>query len=230
MDAGPRPNFPCAFGDMRLTPILLAAIALAAPAAPAFAHHLGVIVPQDDEVTAVFKRVRALLSEGRFDLAARECEDTPLGRRLAEASRGGPPDVRAEVLGALARHDAPGTELALLRFFLVVVRNLAGEALRRVNDPGLSERAQGEQALKLLAAGWRYYNLVDYTLYRREAKAALRVRLAFEDVEFALGGTKSRQARYDGAAARRALEQFLALLAEVLDATAPGVPAAVKGR
>ncbi|HEY7677636.1 MAG TPA: hypothetical protein VIG69_11220 [Candidatus Methylomirabilis sp.] len=199
----------------------LLAIALLAIAAPLEAHHLGVIVPRDDEVTVAFKRVRGLVKEGRFDLASRECEAVPLGPRLAEASRGGPPDVRGEVRGALARRDAPGTELALLRFFLVVVRDLAGEALRRVNDPGLAERAQAEQALKLLAAGWRYYNLVDYTLYQREAKAALRARLAFEDIEFALGGSKSRQARYDAAAARLALEKFRALLGEILAAPAP---------
>ena len=214
---------------MPRTPSLLA-IALLAISAPLEAHHLGAIVPRDDEVTVAYKRVRGLLKEGWFDLAARECEGAPLGRRLAEASRPGAPDVRGEVMAALARRDAPGTELALLRFFLVVVRDLAGEALRRVNDGALAERARADQALKLLAAAWRYYNLVDYTLYQRNVKAALRARLAFEDAEFALGGTKSRQARYDGTAARRALEQFLALLAEVLDATAPGVPAAGKGR
>lgn len=218
MVAARAPSSRSEFGDVRLAPALLVAIALAAPAA---AHHLGVIVPQDDEVTLAFKRIRGLLAGGRFDLAARECEGTPLGRRLAEASRGGTPDVRAEVRAALARRDAAGTELALMRFFLVVVRGLLGEALARVNDPGLAERTKADQALKLLAAGWRYYNLVDFTLYRRDAKAALRARLAFGDAEFALGGSKSRQARYDGAAARRALEQFRALLAEVLDATAP---------
>jgi hypothetical protein len=199
----------------------LLAIALLAISAPLEAHHLGVIVPRDDEVTLAFKRVRGLLKEGRFDLAAQECEGTPLGRRLVEASRGGTPDVSGEVRAALARRNVPGAELALLRFFLVVVRDLVGEALRRVNDPGLAERAQAEQALKLLAAGWRYYNLVDYTLYQREAKAALRARLAFEDIEFALGGSSSRQVRYDAAAARLALEKFRTLLGEILAATAP---------
>jgi hypothetical protein len=214
------PSFLCASGNVPRAPYLLAA-ALLVTAAPLEAHHLGAIVPRDDEVTVAYKRVRGLLKEGRFDLAARECEGTPLGLRLAEASRGGPPDVRGEVMDALARRDAPGTERALLRFFLVVVRNLGGEALRRVNDPGLAQRAQAEQALKLLAAGWRYYNLVDYTLYQRDVKAALRVRLAFEDAEFALGGSRAPQARYDGTAARRALEKFQALLAEILAATAP---------
>ncbi len=225
MAAARAPNSRCGSVEVRFRSALLAAVALAALAAPAGAHHLGTIVPRDDEVTVVFKRVRGLLKEGRFDLAARECEGTPLGRRLAEASgRGGGPDVRAEALAALARRDAPGMEQALMRFFLVVVRGLVGEALGRVNDGGLAERVKADQAIKLLAAGWRYYNLVDYTLYRHAAKAALRVRLAFEDAEFALGGSRSQQARYDGAAARLALEKFQALLAEVLDVTAPAAP------
>jgi len=197
---------------------------LAALASPADAHHLGTIVPRDDEVTVAFKRVRSLLKEGRFDLAARECEGTPLGRRLAEVSGRGAPDVQGEVRAAIARGDGPGAEQALMRFFLVVLRGLVGEALRRANDAGLPGRAQADQALKLLAAGWRYYNLVDYILYQRDAKAALRIRLAFEDAEFALGGSRAPQARYDAAAARRALEEFRGLLAQILEATMPAAP------
>ena len=215
---------------MRPPASLLAAVSLIAVAAPGGAHHLGVIVPRDDEVTLVFKRIRGLLKEGRFELAARDCEDTPLGRRLAEVSRRGMPDVRDEVRSALARADAPGTELALTRFFLVVLRGLLDEALGRVNDPALAEQVKADQALTLLAAGWRYYNLVDYTLYQREAKAALRIRLAFGDAEFALGGSRAPQARYDGAAARPALAKFQTLVSEILEATASGVPAAGKGR
>jgi len=206
------------------TPLLIAVTLTLLPA-PTIAHHLGVIVPRDDEVTLVFKRVRGLLKEGRFDLATRECDATPLGRRLDEMSRRGPPDVRAEVRAALARRDAPGTELALARFFLVTLRGLLGEALARVNDAGLAERVKGDQALKLMAAGWRYYNLMDYTLYQRDVKAALRIRLAFEDAEFALGGSKAKQARYDEAGARRVLGTFQALVSEILGATALPDPA-----
>ncbi len=205
------------------TPLLIAVTLTLLPA-PAGAHHLGVIVPRDDEVTVVFKRVRGLLKEGRFDLAARECDATPLGRRLDEVSRRAPPDVRAEVRAALARRDAPGTELALARFFLVVLRGLLGEARARVNDAGRDERAKADQALKLLAAGWRYYNLVDYTLYQRDVKAALRIRLAFEDAEFALGGSKAKQARYNTEAAQRALGAFQALVSEILERTVPPDP------
>ena len=209
------------------TPLLIAVTLTLLPA-PTIAHHLGVIVPRDDEVTLVFKRVRGLLKEGRFDLATRECDATPLGRRLDEVSRRAPPDVRAEVRAALARRDAPGTELALARFFLVIVRGLVSEAVSRVQDAALTERVKADQALKLLAAGWRYYNLADYAIYQRDVKAALGVRLAFEDAEFALGGGRAKQARYDGAAARRTLEAFRALVAKILDETAPGAPAGTK--
>lgn len=204
---------------------VLVALVLGAWGPPAAAHHLGVIVPRDDEVTLGFKRVRALLKEGRFHLAARECEATPLGRRLAEVSTQGGPDVRAEVRAAIAQRDGPGAEQALMRFFLAVLRGLLGEALARVDDPGPPERARAEQALKLLAAAWRYYNLVDFTLYQRDAKAALRARLAFEDAEASLGGTKAKGARFDPPAARRALGAFRALVSEILEATAPPDPA-----
>jgi hypothetical protein len=205
-------------------------IASAISAIPAGAHHLGVIVPRDDEVTLGFKRIRGFLKEGRFELAARECEATPLGRRLVEVGGRGAPAVGDEVREALTRRDAPAAELALMRFFLVLLRGLLGEALVRVNDGGLAERARADAALKLLAAGWRYYNLVDYTLYQRDVKAALRVRLAFEDAEFAAGGSRARSARYDGAAARRSLGAFQGLVTEILEATAPGAPTARKGR
>jgi hypothetical protein len=210
---------------VRLASALLAAAVLATPGGPAAAHHLGVIVPRDDEVTLVFKRIQGFLKERRFDLATKECEATPLGRRLAEVSGPGAPDVRAELRAALARRDAAGTELALARFFLVLLRGLLGEALGRVNDGGLAERTKADQSLKLLAAGWRYYNLVDYTLYQRDVKAALRVRLAFEDAEAALGGSRAQQARFDEAAARLALERFRALASEILEGTAPAAGA-----
>ena len=207
---------------------LLIAVALAVLAAPGSAHHLGLIVPPDDDVTLGYKRIRSVIKEGRFDLAARECGATPLGRRLDEASRQSPPDVSSEVRAAIARRDAPGTELALARFFLVIVRGLVSEAVSRVQDAALTERVKADQALKLLAAGWRYYNLADYAIYQRDVKAALGVRLAFEDAEFALGGGRAKQARYDGAAARRTLEAFRALVAKILDETAPGAPAGTK--
>ena len=209
---------------------LLIAVVLAIPAAPGSAHHLGFIVPPDDDVTLGYKRIRSVIKEGRFELAARECGATPLGRRLDEASRHAPPDVRNEVRAAIARRDAPGTELALARFFLVIVRGLVSEAVSRVQDAALTERVKADQALKLLAAGWRYYNLADYAIYQRDVKAALGVRLAFEDAEFALGGGKAKQARYDEGAARRTLEAFRGLVAKILEETAPGAPAGIKRR
>jgi len=199
-------------------------------AAPAGAHHLGFIVPPDDEVTLGYKRIRSFLKAGRFELAARECGATPLGRRLDEASRRAPPDPGGEVRAAIARRDVPGTELALARFFLVILRGLLDEALSRVRDASLAPRVKADQALKLLAAGWRYYNLADYAIYQRDVKAALGVRLAFEDAEFALGGGKAKQARYDEGAARRTLEAFRALVSRILDETAPGTPAGLRRR
>lgn len=206
---------------MRVGRALLVAVGLVALSGPGGAHHLGVIVPRDDEVTVAYKRIRSFLREGRFDLAARECEATPLGRRLAEVTRREALDLEGEVRAAIARRDAAGTELSLMRFFLAVLQGLLGEALARVNDLGLPAAARSDQALKLLAAGWRYYNLMDYTLYQQDVKGALRIRLAFEDAEFALGGSRARQARYDEPAARRTLGSFRALVSEVLAATAP---------
>lgn len=81
MAAAPAPNSRCTSADVPLPPALPVLLALSVAAGPAGAHHLGAIVPRDDEVTLRFKRIRSLIKEARFDLAARECEDTPLGRR-----------------------------------------------------------------------------------------------------------------------------------------------------
>ncbi len=64
---------------------LLAACLLALGAAAAQAHHLGVYLPKDDEITASFKRMKVFLEQRRADLLRKEfTEDRWVERRMAE--------------------------------------------------------------------------------------------------------------------------------------------------
>jgi hypothetical protein len=57
------------------------------------------------------------------------------------------------------------------------------EADRHLADPVPAPPARAAAARKLLEAIWRYYNLVDFALTQRDAKAATGIRLAFEEAE-----------------------------------------------
>ena len=59
---------------------------------------------------------------------------------------------------------------------------LAVEADRQARGPGPADTRRAA-ARRFLEAIWRYYNLVDYTVSQRDAKAAAGVRLAFEEAE-----------------------------------------------
>jgi hypothetical protein len=75
-------------------------------------------------------------------------------------------------------------------FFAALIRELALEADRRLADTREPAAARVTTGLKLLEAIWRYYNLVDFTVGQYDPKAAVTVRLAFDEAEgYAQGST-----------------------------------------
>src|SRR5207249_2155938 len=75
----------------------------------------------------------------------------------------------------------PEAERGLMVFVVALARDLALEADRQL----AAARADARAAIgrKFLEAIWRYYNLVDFLVTQRNARAATTVRLAFDEAE-----------------------------------------------
>ena len=69
------------------------------------------------------------------------------------------------------------------------------EADRRLADATEAPSARVAAAQKFLEAMWRYYNLVDFVVGQNDPKAAVAVRLAFDEAE---GDTKAPPAAARG--------------------------------
>ena len=199
----------------------LACAALLGAGGAGEAHHLGVYVPRDDEITASFKRMKVFLEQRRADLLAQELAADPwVRRRMAEVDA----RYRATLAGDMERAVAAGrledADRTLVRFFCFVVREKVQEALDRLAQPELTPRQKEDQGAKLLAAAWRYYNLVDFRVGNVAPRVAAASRVAFEDAEHYLGkSAKGRQA-FDAGKARGALGKIRDLMTEFLAATA----------
>jgi hypothetical protein len=83
-------------------------------------------------------------------------------------------------------------------FFVGLIRDLALEADRRLADASEPAAARTAAGQKLLEAMWRYYNLVDFVVSQNDPKAAVAVRLAFDDAE---GEAKGPPATAEGTVA-----------------------------
>lgn len=159
-------------------------------AAPAAAHHVGTYVPRDNELSANFKQLKFSIQARKFDVAARLFETGAIRAAMrAEADRL-PAGLEEATRAALAAGDGPRAERGLVVFFAALIRGLALEADRRLADTRESAAARVATGQKLLEAIWRYYNLVDFTVGQYDPKAAVAVRLAFDEAEgYAQGST-----------------------------------------
>jgi hypothetical protein len=170
----------------RAAGVVLLAVILGGPGLGA-AHHVGTYVPKDTEVSANFKQIKFAVEAQKFEVATRLFEGGALRAEMAKLDRRLPAGLEEGLRAALRSKDGAGTERRLMVFMLFLARDLAREAERRLQDTAVPAAARIAPAGKLLEAAWRYYNLVDFALYRRQVKAALAVRLAFDDAESALG-------------------------------------------
>lgn len=152
-------------------------------AAPAAGHHVGAYVPRDNELSHNFKQLKFSIQARKFDVAARLFESGAI--RVEMRARAGrlPAGLEEAIRAALVGGDGPRAERGLMVFFATLIRDLALEADRRLGDTreGAAERVSA--GLKLLEAIWRYYNLVDFTVGQYDPKAAVAVRLAFDEAE-----------------------------------------------
>ena len=183
-------------------PVALALLALAA--GPAAAHHVGAYVPRDNEISANFKQIKFSIQARKFDIALRLFEAGAVRAEMRAQAARLPSGLEQATGDALAAGDGARAERVLMAFFAVLVRDLAIDADRRLanaNEPAEARVAAGR---KFLEAMWRYYNLVDFAVGQYDPKAAVAVRLAFDEAEAIAQGGAAAAAGNAAAESRRA--------------------------
>jgi len=169
---------------------VLAAVALAAIAAePAAAHHVGAYVPRDNEISANFKQIKFSIQARKFDVALRLFETGAVRAEMRAQAARLPGGLEEATRAALGAGDGPRGERCLMVFFATLIRDLALDADRRLAGTREAAAARVAAGQKFLEAIWRYYNLVDFAVTQYDPKAAVTVRLAFDEAEgYAQGG------------------------------------------
>lgn len=168
-----------------------AAVALALVAAPAVAHHVGTYTARDNEISQNFKQVKFALQARKYDVALRLFEDGAVRREMQALGARLPAGLEAGARAALRAGDAPRAEAALAAVFAALARDLAAEAKAKVADAGAPAEARRAAAARFLEAIWRYWSLIDFVVSQRDAKAAVAVRLAFDEAETLARGTSA---------------------------------------
>jgi len=190
----------------------LAVLALAAGGAPAAAHHTGVYTPKDNAISANFKQLKFSLQAGKFDVALRLYDDGPLRAEMRARAAALPAELETRTRAALVARDAAEAERGLMLFFVALARDLALEADRRL-AAGAAPAAVGPRFLEAI---WRYYNLVDFAVGQRDARASVAMRLAYDDAETL---TRPAAAAPDPARLRASFGRIAQILAGLIDTT-----------
>ena len=173
---------------MRRALALVCGISLvAASSGLAGAHHVGVFVPKDTDVTLNFKQIKAAGQAGRFDVALKLFDDGILHDTMEKYEKNLPSGLEDGLRAALKAKDLPGVELRLSTFLAFLTRERIRDAATRLRDADITPAERREQARKIVNAAWRYYNLADFVISKQEPKAAVALRMAFEDAQTFLG-------------------------------------------
>lgn len=165
-----------------------ALILLAGIAAPAAAHHVGVVIPRDDDLTRNVKEIRYAAQAGRPALAAKLFDEGIVHATMEKEEKRLPRGLEDGLRAALQRGDLPGSELRLAVVLAFLARERLREARARIERPGLPPDRRRAQARKLVDAAWRYYNLADLVVSAQDAKTGVTLRVGFEDAQTHLGG------------------------------------------
>lgn len=174
----------------RLRPPLLAVVFVAIAGGPAVAHHVGAYVPRDNEISANFKQIKFAIQARKFDVAQRLFETGAVRAEMRVQAARLPAGLEEATRAALGAGDGPRGERCLMVFFAALIRDLALEADRRLAGTEEAAAARVAAGQKFLEAIWRYYNLVDFAVSQYDPKAAVAVRLAFDEAEgYARGRT-----------------------------------------
>ncbi len=155
--------------------LLLAMLAVA----PAAAHHTGTYTPKDNAITTNFKQLKFSVQAGKFDVARRLFDHGPLRREMRTRAATLPDGLEARTRAAFDAADAAEVERGLMVFFAALGHDLALEAERQL----AAGAAPAPTGARFLEAIWRYYNLVDFAVSRRDARASVAMRLAYDDAE-----------------------------------------------
>ncbi|OGK88752.1 MAG: hypothetical protein A2X52_07795 [Candidatus Rokubacteria bacterium GWC2_70_16] len=174
----------------RCRPAVLAAALLGIAAGPAAAHHVGAYVPRDNEISANFKQIKFSIQARKFDVALRLFDKGAVRAEMRAQATRLPAGLEGATRAALGAGDGPRAERGLVVFFAALIRDLALDADRRLAEASGPAEARAATGLRFLEAIWRYYNLVDFAVSQYDPKAAVAVRLAFDEAEgYAEGGT-----------------------------------------
>jgi hypothetical protein len=177
---------------MRLAPALLAVVVVVIAGGPAAAHHVGTYVPSDNEISANFKQIKFSIQAGKFDVARRLFESGAVRAEMRARAARLPAGLEEATRAALGAGDGLRAERGLMVVFAGLSRDLALEADRRLAATKEAPAARVAAGQKFLEAIWRYYNLVDFAVSQYDPKAAVAVRLAFDEAEgYARGGTSA---------------------------------------
>jgi hypothetical protein len=147
--------------------------------APAAGHHTGVYTPKDNAITENFKQVKFSAQAGKFDVALRLYDGGPLRAEMRARAATLPQGLETRTRAALIARDAAEAERGLAIFFVALARDLALEADRQLAAGGPSATI----GPRFLEAIWRYYNLADFAVGQRDARASVAMRLAYDDAE-----------------------------------------------
>ncbi len=174
---------------MRLRAVLLAAALVALCGGQAAAHHVGAYLPRDNEVSANFKQIKFSIQARKFDVALRLFDAGALRAEMRVQAARLPAGLEEATRAALKAGNGPQAERGLMVFFVALVRDLAIDADHRLGDAREAAAARAAAGRKYLEAIWRYYNLVDFAVSQYDPKAAVAIRLAFDEAEgYAKGG------------------------------------------
>jgi hypothetical protein len=196
-------------------------IALAGSAAPAAGHHVGAYTPRDNEVSANFKQLKFSIQARKFDVAQRLFETGPLRPALRDRAAALPAGLEERIGAALAVGDGPAAEAGLAVFVAALARELALEAERQVADPALAAPARVAAGRKFLEAIWRYYNLIDFVVSQRDPKAAVGIRLAFDEAEGYVKPPVAGAPALDPLRLREPFQRIARILTGVVEAPSP---------
>jgi hypothetical protein len=181
-------------------------------AAPAAAHHTGVYTPKDNAITDNFKQVKFSVQAGKFDVALRLFDAGPLRAEMRARAAALPEGLEARTRAALAAHDGPEAERGFMLFFVVLARDLAREADHQL----AAGAAPGTIGPRFLEAIWRYYNLADFVVGQRDARASVAMRLAYEDAETLV---RPAAGAPDAARVRASFDRIAQILGRLIDTT-----------
>lgn len=171
---------------LRLAPLLALAISIGA-VGPATAHHVGVFIPRDDDVTTNFKEIKFAVEAGRFELALKLFDDGVVHATMEKEEKRLPRGLEDGLRAALRGKDGPGVELRLAVFLAFMTRERLAFALERLRRADLPAERRRDDVRRVLDAAWRYYNLADFAVVSRDAKTSAALRIGFEDAYTYLG-------------------------------------------